>query len=100
MKEPKPKKEAGNTTVINGEKVPFENGKLKIPQQPKTITSKKENKISKRKIQCISCYTLKGISKRRLEKNLKNFTSEQGFRSQYLCRNCRKDAKKQKKSKI
>lgn len=99
MKEPKPKKEAGNTTVINGDKVSFENGKLKIPQQQKTAPMKKEKKSSKRKIECIKCHAHKGISKRRMEWNLKKFPNEESFRAQYLCRDCRTELKKQKKNK-
>jgi hypothetical protein len=80
-----PKKEAGNTTIING-KVPFENGMLKIP---KGSIAKNGNTTRKRKIECTGCHAIKGISKCRLERNLKKFKTEEEFRSQYLCRECR-----------
>jgi hypothetical protein len=96
---PTPNKEAGNTSIVNGEKNLFENGKLKLPQKPKTAPLRNDNNHRKRKIICIQCHAPRGISKRRLERNLKNFKSEEEFRSQYICRECREDAKNQKKTK-
>jgi len=92
---PRPK---GKEAVINNShKDLFENGKLKIPKT--ASKNNKDDRISKRKILCIKCNKLKGISKRRMERNLKKFPDETTFRAQYLCRDCRKDTKKRKPKK-
>lgn len=87
----KKKYEAEHTNVIvpNSKNLYDEKGRLIVPKGSgkKEGTRKRSGRM--RKIKCTKCGKEKGISKRRLELNLKRFVDEAKLVKSYLCRDCR-----------
>lgn len=83
--------EKTHLTAADHSKIFDENGKLIIRSNGSAKIVKVTNRRSSRmkKIKCTKCGKEKGISKRRLDSNIKKFGSEAELTKQYVCRECR-----------
>jgi hypothetical protein len=83
--------EAAKTKILKDESVKLfdANGRLIIRKTNQEKKIRKRGTKVMKKIKCTKCGAEKGISRKRLERNLKKFGTESALTAKYVCRSCK-----------